>query len=139
MRNDLLNILDKFVKVMKKTDGVFGAWNFGSDIHGLSDEFSDVDIVFMVAGNVFREMENLLSVILTEMCDELLLCFKEGFNSKAVISNSYLCKKDDCVHQFDVVLINEDYMDDYMCRCRKNSCGWPPVFVRLAILSLCAV
>lgn len=116
MKQDLLNISDDFVKIMKKTKGVIGAWDFGSVIHGLSDEFSDVDIVFLIDGNAFKEMENLLSVILSGMCDELVLCFREGFNSKAIISNSYLCKKSNCLHQFDVVLINEDYVNDYMCK-----------------------
>lgn len=116
MNQDLQNIFNDFVKRMKITGSVLGAWNFGSSVHGTSDEYSDVDIIFLIDGKAFKGAEGECSAILLGLCDEIVLCFEEAFNSDAIISNGYLLKKDDQILQFDIVLINEDYIRDPMCK-----------------------
>ncbi|HBI59925.1 MAG TPA: hypothetical protein DDY31_01725, partial [Lachnospiraceae bacterium] len=68
----------------------------------MSDEYSDVDIVFLIEENKFKEMELELPVILSKMCDEIVLCWEEDFNNNAIINNGYLLKKNSQIFQFDV-------------------------------------
>lgn len=116
MNTNLLKIFNEFVDVMKMTEGVSGAWNFGSATHGMSDEYSDIDIVFLIEENRFKEMEFELSAILSKLCDEIILCWEEDFNSNAIINNGYLLKKNNQIFQFDVFLLNKSYIEDFMCK-----------------------
>lgn len=105
-----------FVKQVKENNAVLGAWNFGSETHGLCDEYSDVDIVLLVEGNSFHKFSEELDTYLKNISDEVLTCWPEGFNSDAIINNGYLLSKNGSVFQFDVFLINSDKADDFMCR-----------------------
>lgn len=105
-----------FVKQIKKDNAVLGAWNFGSETHGLCDEYSDVDIVLLVEGISFHKFSEELDTYLKNISDEVLTCWPEGFNSDAIINNGYLLSKNGSVFQFDVFLINSDKVDDFMCR-----------------------
>lgn len=105
-----------FVKQVKENKSVLGAWNFGSETHGLCDEYSDVDIVLLVEGNSFHIFSEKLDTYLKNISDEVLTCWPEGFNSDAIINNGYLLSKNGSVFQFDVFLINSDKADDFMCR-----------------------
>ena len=116
MNKNLLSILNSFVNIMKTTEGVLGAWNFGSALHGMSDEYSDVDIVFLIDGNMFKKTEHALSKLLSQVCDDILLCWEEDFNCNAIINNGYLLKKSAQIFQFDVFLLNKDFIEDFMCR-----------------------
>lgn len=116
MNSTLTDILNSFTDIMKNTDGVLGAWNFGSAVHGLSDEYSDADIVFLIKGTEFGKIEQALLPMLSTVCDEVLLCWEESFNSAAIINNGYLLKKGGEIFQFDIFLINNDMIGDFMCR-----------------------
>lgn len=140
MNQNLLNILSGFTASMKKTKGVLGAWNFGSALHGTSDEYSDVDIVFLIEENAFQDMESKVSAILTEKSDGIALCWGEGFNGRAIISNSYLLKKEGQVLQFDVVLLNRDCISDSICRIHYMDLSEKDIFFdnEGAVRKLCA-
>lgn len=112
----MLNILNDFVEIMKTEKGVLGAWNFGSVLHGMSDEYSDADICFLIEGNLFQKMECELPAILGGICDEIILCWEEDFNSNAIINNAYLLKKNNQIVPLDVFLLNKDFIEDFMCR-----------------------
>jgi predicted nucleotidyltransferase len=43
------------VSILKTTKGVLGAWTFGSMMHGLSDEYSDIDLVILADGDEFYQ------------------------------------------------------------------------------------
>lgn len=107
---------NEFIEQVKRTDYVLGAWNFGSEMHGLSDEYSDVDVVLLVEANGFDAVANSLDSYLCKISDEILLCWPEEFNSESIINNGYLLKKEDRVFQFDVFLLNSERLDDFMCR-----------------------
>ena len=47
MLNELKTANEKFIALIKETDGVLAAWYFGSNTRGLSDEYSDIDIVIL--------------------------------------------------------------------------------------------
>ncbi len=116
MNQNLLTISEAFAAAMKETDGVLGAWNFGSVMHGTSDEYSDVDIIFLIGGNAWKDMEAKVSAALSEQCDGVALSWGEGFNGHSLISNSYLLRKDGQVLQFDVVLLNQDCIREPLCK-----------------------
>ncbi len=116
MNQSLLNIQKDFIACMKSTNGVLGAWNFGSVLHGMEDAYSDVDIVFLLEGESFKQTEGEIPKILSKLCGGVLLTWEETFNSNAIISNSYLLKEENQIFQFDVVLLNNESIGDFMCR-----------------------
>ena len=116
MNNILTEILKDVLEIAKQTDGIIGAWNFGSVKNHMADEYSDRDVVFLVEGERFREIEQILNPMLQKVCNKVLLCFEEGFNCDAIINNGYLLKKDSAIVQFDIFLLNGDKLDDFMCR-----------------------
>ena len=116
MNQDLKNIFDKFIEKTKSMDEVLGAWNFGSEMHGKADEYSDVDVVLLVEGTSFPKMEQTIDDLLPEICDDVLLRWEEEFNGEAIINNGYILRNNGLLFQFDVFLINNDMLDDFMCR-----------------------
>lgn len=116
MNKILTKIVNDFIGVMKIVDGVLGAWNFGSGSRGMSDEYSDADIVFLVDGKKFAETVKGLKAEILKVCDKILLCWGENFNGESIINNGYLIQKDGKIFQFDVFLLNNDRIKDYICQ-----------------------
>ena len=115
MNQDLKNIFDRFTDKIKNADEIIGAWNFGSELHGNADEYSDVDIVLLVRGTL-PEAELKIDSLLEEICEKVLLRWEEDFNSDAIINNGYILENNGLLHQFDVFLLNCNMLDDFMCR-----------------------
>lgn len=84
--------------------------------HSLDDDYSDVDLIFLVEGKSFGEINNNLITYLEKICDEVVLGWPEVFNSEAITNYGFLLKKDGILLQFDVFLLNSYKMDDFMCR-----------------------
>lgn len=116
LNQDLLKIFHEFIEIMQNTEGVMGAWSFGSLLHGLTDEYSDIDVVFLVEDSYFSATEESCSTILEEICDKVILCWEEDFNNHTIINNGYLLKMGEDIFQFDIFLLNNSYIDDYMCK-----------------------
>lgn len=116
MNKELIVILNDFIEITRRTDWVLGAWNFGSAMHGLTDQYSDADVVFSVKGGFFKNAEESLKRLLSGVCDEVILCWEEDFNSNAIINNGYLLEKNGKIFQFDIFLLNNDLIDDFMCK-----------------------
>lgn len=112
----LKKIFDSFVNSVKDNDSVLGSWYFGSLSHGNSDEYSDIDIVLLIDGQQFRHFESTAENCLRQACDNVLLCWPESFNGDAIINNGYLVEKDGNIFQFDIFLLNDFLIDDFMCR-----------------------
>jgi len=100
----------------KQMDSVLGAWNFGSETHNLSDDYSDVDIVLLVDGKQFDRFPFYLERCLENISAKIILCWPERFNSGAIINNGYLLLSGSNIFQFDVFLLNAERLDDHMCR-----------------------
>lgn len=115
MNQELKNISDQFIDKIKYDEKILGAWNFGSEMHGKADEYSDVDIVLLVKGTL-TETEQKIDSLLEEICERVLLRWEEDFNSEAVINNGYILKAGGMLHQFDIFLLNSDMLEDFMCR-----------------------
>ena len=116
MNQTLEKIYEQLLAEMKEEEDVLGAWDFGSATHGLSDEYSDVDVIFLVKGNAFQRMNEKLPAYMKSVCDEVILCWPETFNNDAITNYGHLIKKGDEFLQFDVFLMNADQLDDFMCR-----------------------
>lgn len=112
----LEKIKDEFIQQIQKFDTVLGAWNFGSETHGLSDEYSDVDVVLLIEGKSFAHFADKIEEYLNNVCDDILLCYPESFNGEAIINNGYLISNFDKIFQFDVFLINSEKLNDYICK-----------------------
>lgn len=116
MTKELGSAFEQIVEIMKKDTGISGAWNLGSITHELADEYSDINIVFLVKADSFERVNECMQDYLKKACDEVVLCWPESFNSDAIINNGYLLRKGQQLMQLDIFLINEDKLDDYICR-----------------------
>lgn len=116
MLNELKTVNDSFISLIKEMDGVRAAWYFGSNMHGLSDEYSDVDIVILADKSAYSETDKRLKEILADVCDEVVLCWGEDFNGEAMKNYDYILSFNGKIFQYDVFLLNSGYIDDYMCR-----------------------
>lgn len=116
MNQQLSLMKDSFVEQMEEKDCVLGAWDFGSETHDLSDEYSDVDIVLLIDGTCFAGFISSLEECLRQISDEILVCWPEGFNGEAIINNGYLLRCGSDIFQFDVFLLNSEKLEDGMCR-----------------------
>ena len=116
MNRELEKIKYNFIHHVKDIDSVLGSWNFGSETHNLSDDYSDVDIALLIEGKQFCQFTFLLEQILESISDKIVLCWPERFNSEAIINNGYLKLNGSNIFQFDVFLLNSEKIDDNMCR-----------------------
>ena len=116
MTKELEYVLEQFIEIMKKEKGIRGAWNLGSITRGLSDKYSNVNIVFLVKAQDFDTLNDKVAECLQKVCDEVVLCQPESFNNSAICNTEYLLKKEQQLMQMEVVILNEDKLDDAMCR-----------------------
>ncbi len=116
MNRELEKIKYNFIDQVKHMNNVLGAWNFGSETHNLSDDYSDVDIVLLIDGKQFNQFTFLLERCLENINTKIILCWPERFNNEAIINNGYLLLSGSNIFQFDVFLLNIEKLDDSMCR-----------------------
>ena len=82
MNQQLSLMKDCFVKQIEEKDCVLGAWDFGSETHDLSDEYSDVDIVLLIDGTCFAVFTFSLEECLRQISDEILLCWRRDLMAR---------------------------------------------------------
>lgn len=116
MLNELKSLHNAFLTAMKAEQGVLGAWYFGSAAHGTMDDHSDIDIVFLVEEAAYTAVDEKLTVMLEDVCDEVILCWPEDFNSQAIKNYGYILRQKGHLFQYDVFLLNKGQTDDYICR-----------------------
>ena len=51
-----------------------------------------------------------------EVCDKVVLCWPESFNSDAIKNYGYVMKQNQKLFQYDVFLLNAAQIGDFMCR-----------------------
>ncbi len=116
MLKELLDVNNQFLKNMKEQNAVLGAWHFGSVSRNTSDELSDIDIVFLIDEKYFHSTDEKLDIMLDEACDEIVLRWAEGFNDEAIKNYGYLIRHNGQLFQYDVFLLNQGKIDDFMCQ-----------------------
>lgn len=116
MLDELKTVNDSFISLIKEIGGVRAAWYFGSNVRGLSDEYSDVDIVILADKPAYGETDKRLTEMLADVCDEVVLCWGEDFNGETMKNYDYILSLNGKIFQYDVFLLNSGFIDDYMCR-----------------------
>lgn len=116
MLGELKTVNDRFISLIKELDGVRAAWYFGSNMRGLSDEYSDVDIVILADKTAYDKTDKHLTEMLASVCSEVILCWGEEFNGEAMKNYDYILSLDGKIFQYDIFLLNSGFIDDYMCR-----------------------
>lgn len=116
MKKELLILHERFIKLMQAQPGVQGAWYFGSASREQTDEHSDLDIVFLIAGDRFEDVSGKLASWLAACCDKVLLCWPEEFNGASIVNNGYLLEFNGEVVVYDVFLLNSEHLQDGICQ-----------------------
>lgn len=93
MNKKLEKIKYEFINQMKDKDSVLGAWNFGSETHNLSDDYSDVDIVLLIDKEQFGQITFFLEECLEGICDDISY-FEKTYWYHAYMTGKYLKRED---------------------------------------------
>lgn len=73
----ILNALNQeFIQIMREEPGVLGAQEFGSGMHHTRDEYSDIDIVFLVEQTDYIRIDNNLKKYYSETADKIIDYYK---------------------------------------------------------------
>lgn len=112
----LQQLNEDMIDLMKKIPGVLGAWEFGSGMHHTRDEYSDIDIVFLLKESSFNEIDQQLPDILETICDHVLIFWPEDFNGAAIKNYDCLLEKNGQILQYDIFLLNYAALDDGLCK-----------------------
>jgi hypothetical protein len=116
MNDNLMNAFYKVVDVLKNDNRCHGGWHFGSLVRGLSDEYSDVDPIFLIKGKYFEEVAIDLPNIMKMACDNLVIFWKEGYNNDELKSFGCELEIDGKYYQFDIFIINDQKIDAWFCK-----------------------
>ncbi|MCH5286020.1 MAG: hypothetical protein J1E43_01240 [Christensenellaceae bacterium] len=116
MIQELLTIHERVVRRMQSQPEVLGAWYFGSASRQQTDEHSDLDVVFLIAGERFADVAANVTSWLETCCDRVVLCWPEGFNGDSIVNNGYLLELGGKLVVYDVFLLNSERLDDGICR-----------------------
>lgn len=116
MNNTLQTIHDRLMAIVKEQPHIRGAWYFGSASRAMADEYSDLDVVFLIDSADLEAIAARMTVWLASCCDRIVLCYPEGFNGEAIVNNGYLLELDGEIVVYDVFLLNGERLDDGLCR-----------------------
>lgn len=116
MLSELINANKEIISIMKSQNGVLGSWYFGSISHEMSDEYSDIDIVFLIDNNVFEDISRNLTKIIAPAIDKVILCWGECFNNEKIKNYDLLLMSNEQIFQYDIFFLNKEYIDDFMCK-----------------------
>lgn len=116
MNAELEKMLTDYVVLAQREPAILGAWKFGSISRGMDDALSDIDLVLLIDGSCFSQADDLTESILERVCESIILRWEEDFNSGAVHNNGYLIQTPSSLSHFDLFLLNQDQIDDPMCR-----------------------
>lgn len=112
----LQRLNEDIIRVMKRESGVLGAWEFGAGMHHTTDEYSDIDIVFLLSDSDYFRIDCKLKDIVGSVCDNALIFWAEDFNGESIRSYDCLLEREGKLCQYDIFLINIAHIEDYMCR-----------------------
>lgn len=115
--NEALQIIhDRLMTIVKEQPPICGAWYFGSASRAMADEYSDLDVVFLVDSAGFEAVAARMTAWLEVCCDRVVLCYPEGYNGQAIVNNGYLLELDGKLVVYDVFLLNSERLDEGLCR-----------------------
>lgn len=116
MNKKLVEVFENLIDLMQNQQGILGAWHFGSVARNMDDDFSDYDVVFLVEENYFNKISIDIISFIKKACDNVILEWTESFNSDAIVNNGYIIEHKKELFQFDIFLLNQSKLDDFMCK-----------------------
>lgn len=116
MLQELVNVNEQYISYMKKQQCVLGSWYIGSISHETTDDYSDIDISFLIEDSEFESIGQKSLDFMSSIVDDVIICWAENFNNKKIKSYSFILKLKCHIFQYDVVLINKNYTDYHMCK-----------------------
>jgi predicted nucleotidyltransferase len=119
---DLLQGFMTMVESVKRDGRCKGAWYYGSVGRGESDEYSDIDPVFLVPDADFEAFSGDVAKFVRQACDELLISWAEDYNGDAFKNFCNLVRIKDRLHQLDFFILNEDKRENWWCRQHLKGC-----------------
>lgn len=114
--NTLQQLNEDMIALMKKTPGVLGAWEFGSGMHHTRDQYSDIDIAFLLQSTDYDMVSQQLPDMLETICDHVLIFWPEDFNGASLKNYDCLLEREGQILQYDIFLLNDAALDDGMCK-----------------------
>jgi predicted nucleotidyltransferase len=128
MHKDLTQAFNKIVDIIKEDKRCLGGWHFGSVGRGTADEHSDYDAVFLISGKDIESFAADIPNVISEVSDEVVVGFDEGFNNGIFKCFCYALKIGGNIHQFDVFIMNNDHPEDWMCKLHLTGCTPEHIF-----------
>lgn len=113
MNKKLISALNQLIEILKNDSRCLGGWEFGSMARGLSDEYSDVDPVFVIDGKFFDEFDKDLYSMFEQICDEVIIYWHETFNNDEIKNYGVEILIQEEILQFDIFLLNSFKQDSW--------------------------
>lgn len=121
MNQELKQIFDQSMAVLKKDPRVLGAWHFGSLAKNCADQFSDVDPVLLIKSDYFEEIDQELPRIFARFCPKIHLWLGEDFNDSSIKNYAILIETEG-LHQYDLTIVKESKVGEGMAEVFSKGC-----------------
>lgn len=122
MHKDLETAFNRLVSLLEKDPRCKGCWHYGSVGRGMDDDYSDYDPVFLVSGHDFESFSADVPKMIASVCDELLICWPEDYNSDHFRNYCNVIRLGESLHQHDFFIVNEDRAEEWWCRQHLKGC-----------------
>ena len=123
MHPDLELAFHRLVEDLKNDQRCHGGWHYGSVGRGTQDRYSDFDPVFLVSDQHFEAFSADIPRFLTQVADELLILWPEGFNDAHCKNFCSVIRLGEGLHQLDFFVLNSDFPETWMGRQHLKDCG----------------
>lgn len=116
-----MEVLQQSIEVLKQDPRILGAWHFGSAAKNSSDDYSDVDPVFLVKKEFFEQVDQELPEIFKKICPGIHLWWPESYNGSAIKNYAILFEGKE-LHQYDLTIVKESCLDSGMAYIFSKDC-----------------
>lgn len=104
------------VDLLKQDSRCLEAWYYGSVSRGLEDEYSDIDVVFLIEGNHFESFSDVIGDYVARVCDEVVNVWPESFNCDELKNFQYVIRLNDDLIIIDLFVLNSIINDCWIAR-----------------------
>jgi len=122
MHPDLVSAFNKLLQILKVDVRCKGGWQYGSLSRGEEDIYSDYDPVFLVDDRDFESFSVDVPKFLTQVCDELVICWPENYNDAHFKNYCNVLRVGENLHQHDFFILNAGYPMTWFCRQHLKGC-----------------
>ena len=116
MKKLFLNSFYNLVDLLKRDSRCLGAWYYGSISRGLEDDFSDIDVVFLIDGNHFEGFSAVITDYVATSCDEVVNVWPESYNCDELKNFQHVIRLKDDLYMIDFFVLNSIKNDCWIAR-----------------------